>query len=125
MSTIANAREEAERNIGTLLGLVGGAIIGTLEATALPTYLREQIKKDGWYTVHEAVWPESGNPQGTAYLISTTIATRHLFRWAAVAGTILDLSDGKPELLGYLAIPMVASGIYETYKATRKKKQQV
>lgn len=51
---------------------------------------------------------------------ATTHTTRNLFRWGVTIGAILDWTDGRPEFLGYLAIPALASLLLEGARAVHR-----
>ena len=109
-----------ERAQGTALGLVVGGVVGILETAVFPSYAVSQITRDERYPAYRAEWPGDDFPNGTREYIRTGMVAREIVRLGIIFSMGIDFADGKADNLGYLAIPMAVSALYEMYRKARK-----
>ncbi len=120
---VEESSERTKKTIGSALGVIIGGVLGFLETAVLPSYVVSQITRDDRYPAYDAIWLGKDFPNGTREYVRTVIVMREMTRLGLIFGIGVDFADGKADNVGYLAIPMAVSALYEIYRAVRKEKE--
>ncbi len=119
---IQNSLYVVAEDIGSLAGLLAGAINGAKEVVLIHDFVRERLRGESEKFFVEYSSKVSQEYQGH---LRKEFATRFLkrfhmmmhpsasvARWAFLAGIVVDWSDGKPDNLGYLTFVTAANLLY-------------